>query len=86
DPTKPNGFQYLYTGRNRKITSAKTHRRFKLAGLDTGRIIDIIFSANGSPSVLVQELFTPVFTNIMNIAKVNFIKIFDPLDPAYLAN
>ncbi|KAI7869411.1 uncharacterized protein EV154DRAFT_571185 [Mucor mucedo] len=69
--------------RNGKITSAKIYIRFKLAGVDTGLIIDIIFLANGILSALVHDLYTPVFTNIMNISKVNVTKVFDPLDPAH---
>ncbi|KAI7871101.1 uncharacterized protein EV154DRAFT_487717 [Mucor mucedo] len=66
------------------IISTKTHRRLNSSGVDTGRIIDIIFHANGIVNVLVHELYTPVFTNIMNIVKVNIPPIspihclFDP--------
>ncbi|KAI7870067.1 uncharacterized protein EV154DRAFT_487880 [Mucor mucedo] len=71
---------------NTTITSAKTYMRFKLAGVDTGCIIDIIFPANGIISALINELYTPIFTNIINVSNVNATKVFDPLDPAHLAN
>ncbi|KAG2193076.1 hypothetical protein INT47_008901 [Mucor saturninus] len=86
DPNEPQGFQYIYIGRSRKITRPETRKRFKLVGIDTSRVVDITFPANGVLGVLVHASYAPTFTKIMTSVKAGIINDFDPLDEKHLAN
>lgn len=86
DPNAPQGFQYVYIGRSRKISRPETRKRLKLVGIDTSRIIDITFPATGVLGVLVHASYAPVFTQIMTSVGAGLVKDFDPLDPKHLAN
>ncbi|KAG2192065.1 hypothetical protein INT47_006508 [Mucor saturninus] len=86
DPNEPQGFQYVYIGRSRKITRPETRKRFKLVGIDTSRVLDITFPAFGVLGVLVHVSYAPTFIKIMTSVKAGIIKDFDPSDEKHLAN
>lgn len=79
-------FQYVYIGRSRKIARTEVRTRFRRAGVDTGRVLDINFPASGVIGVLIHQDYIPKFTELMNEAECEFITDFDPCDPVNLAD
>jgi regulator of replication initiation timing len=82
----PQGFTYVYLGRSRKFDRLEVRSRLRRAGVDTGRVIDVCFPASGVIGILLHTQYVDRFTELMTIAEAEFIKDFDPLDPAHLAD
>ncbi|KAG2192063.1 hypothetical protein INT47_006506 [Mucor saturninus] len=73
----PQGFQYVYIGRSRKIIRSEVRSRLGRSGIDTGRILDVTFPASGVLGLLMHlwpKVDATLFPN------------FDPLDPKHLAD
>ncbi len=82
----PQGFEYVYLGRSRKIDRSEVRSRLRRAGVDTGRVLDICFPASGVLGALVHTQYVQDFIKIMTKAQAEVIKDFDPLDPVHLAD
>jgi hypothetical protein len=82
----PQGFQYVYLGRSRKINRSEVRARLRRSGVDTGRILDISFPASGVLGVLMHVQYVEQFTAIMTKACAEIIEDFDPLNPKHLAD
>jgi hypothetical protein len=82
----PQGFDYVYIARSRKITRSEVRRRLRSIGVDTNRVLDINFPATGVIGVLVHTLYVLDFSKIMTSVQAELIEGFDPLDPAHIAD
>jgi regulator of replication initiation timing len=82
----PQGFTYVYLGRSRKLDRTEVRSRLRRAGVDTGRVLDVCFPATGVLGVLIHTQYVEKFTELMTTAEAEFIKDFDPLNPAHLAD
>lgn len=82
----PQGFQYVYIGRSRKILRSEVRSRLRRAGVDTGRILDICFPASGVLGLLLHVQYVPEFTEIMKKVGADIVDNFEPTDPKNLAD
>lgn len=82
----PQGFEYVYLGRNRKLDRNEVRSRLRRAGVDTGRVLDVCFPASGVIGILLHTQYVAKFTEIMTKAEAEFIKDFEPLHPDHLAD
>lgn len=86
DSKGPQGYEYIYIGRSGKIARAEVRSKFRKAGVDNGRILDICFPASGVIGVLLHIQYVPVFCDLMAKIEADIIRDFDPLDPANIAD
>lgn len=82
----PQGFQYVYIGRSRKIIRSEVRSRLRRSGIDTGRILDITFPASGVLGLLMHVQYVKTFTDAMTKVDATLFPNFDPLDPKHLAD
>lgn len=82
----PQGFQYVYIGRSRKILRSEVRSRLRRAGIDTGRVLDICFPASGVLGLLLHVQYVDTFKETMEKVGADIINNFDPLDPKHLAD
>ncbi|KAG2191511.1 hypothetical protein INT47_011396 [Mucor saturninus] len=82
----PQGFQYVYIGRSRKIIRSEVRSRLRRTGIDTGRILDVTFPASGVLGLLMHVQYVKTFTDAMNKVDATLYPNFDPLDPKHLAD
>lgn len=86
DSKGPQGFEYIYIGRSGKIARTEVRSKFRKAGVDNGRILDICFPASGVIGVLMHIQYVPIFCDLMAKLEADVIKDFDSLDPANIAD
>lgn len=86
DSKGPQGFEYIYIGRSGKIARTEVRSKFRKAGVDNGRILDICFPASGVIGILMHIQYVPIFCDIMAKLEADIIRDFDPLDPANIAD
>ncbi|KAG2190860.1 hypothetical protein INT47_011780 [Mucor saturninus] len=82
----PQGFQYVYIGRSRKIIRSEVRSRLRRSGIDTGRILDVTFPASGVLGLLMHVQYVQTFTEAMTKVDATLFPDFDPLDPKHLAD
>lgn len=82
----PQGFEYVYIGRSRKITRSETRTRLRSLGVETKRVLDITFPASGIIGILVHVQYVDSLTQIMTEAGAEIKKDFNPIDPKHIAD
>lgn len=82
----PQGFQYVYIGRSRKIIRSEVRSRLRRSGIDTGRILDISFPASGVLGLLMHVQYVETFTATLKKVGADVFEDFDPLDAKHLAD
>ncbi|GAA5807741.1 hypothetical protein MFLAVUS_001116 [Mucor flavus] len=80
----PQGFKYVYIPRARKMTRIEVRTRLRQIGVDTSRVLDIIFPAAGTIGVLLHIQYVKSFTAIMISIGGKTLDSFDVLDPKHL--
>ncbi|OAD67646.1 hypothetical protein PHYBLDRAFT_74027, partial [Phycomyces blakesleeanus NRRL 1555(-)] len=86
DKTGPDGFEYVYIPRSRRIMHSEVHRSLRTLSVDTGRLLDINFPACGVIGILVYVQYLEEFKSQLASAKVSLVNNFDPLDPKNVAD
>ncbi|OAD79344.1 hypothetical protein PHYBLDRAFT_162418 [Phycomyces blakesleeanus NRRL 1555(-)] len=86
DKTGPDGFEYVYIPRSRRIMHSEVHRSLRTLGADTGRLLDINFPACEVIGILVHVQYLEEFKSQLASAKVSLVNNFDPLDPKNVAD
>ncbi|KAF7725164.1 hypothetical protein EC973_000417, partial [Apophysomyces ossiformis] len=84
--TGPQGFQYLYLHRSRKMDRPEIRKQLRKLKIDTSRLLDIVFPARSVVGLLFHIQYIPEVTQLLEAAKVAALKDFDPLDPSILAD
>ncbi|GAA5817080.1 hypothetical protein MFLAVUS_010618 [Mucor flavus] len=82
----PQGFKYVYIPRARKMTRIEVRTRLRQIGVDTSRVLDIIFPAAGTIGVLLHIQYVKSFTAIMVSIGGKTLDSFDVLDPKHLGD
>ncbi|KAI7861490.1 hypothetical protein BDF14DRAFT_1887119 [Spinellus fusiger] len=82
----PKGYTYVYIPRGRCMNRPEARRLLRTLGLETGRILDVCFPAHSVLGLLVHVQYVESLTAVLNKAKVDIYKNFDPLDPKHLAD
>ncbi|GAA5817073.1 hypothetical protein MFLAVUS_011419 [Mucor flavus] len=82
----PQGFKYVYIPRARKMTRIEVRTRLRQIGVDTSRVLDIIFPAAGTIGVLLHIQYVKSFTAIMISIGGKTLDSFDVLDPKHLGD
>jgi hypothetical protein len=85
-PPGPQGFKYVYIPRSRKLTRVEVRSRLRKIGVDTSRVLDIIFPAAGTVGVLLHIQYVKSFTSIMTSIGAKTLDSFDVLDPVHLGD
>lgn len=82
----PQGFEYVYIGRSRKIQRSEVRSRLRHAGVDTGRVMDVCFPASGVIGILLHTQYVEEFKSIMTTVGAETFENFDPMEPSCLAD
>lgn len=83
----PQGYQYVYIGRSRKLLRSEIRSSFKDAGIDVGRILDICFPGSEAIGILLHVQYAEEFIDLVtNKCEAELITDFDPLDPNNIAD
>ncbi|KAI8635710.1 hypothetical protein BD408DRAFT_466033, partial [Parasitella parasitica] len=83
----PQGHEYVYIGRSRKIQRSEIRSTFRSVGVDLGRILDICFPASEVIGVLMHVQYVTDFKDLLQKqCGAQIIEGFDPLDPGNIAD
>ena len=82
----PQGYQYVYIGRSKKIARSEVRSQLRKAGVELGRVLDICFPASDVIGILVHVQYVQDFTALLKACEAEFFLDFDPLDPANIAD
>ncbi|KAI9245814.1 hypothetical protein EDC94DRAFT_398874 [Helicostylum pulchrum] len=82
----PQGFKYVYIPRARKMTRIEVRTSLRQIGVDTNRVLDIIFPAAGTIGVLLHIQYVKSFTALMVSVGGKILDSFDVLDPKHLGD
>ncbi|OAD78125.1 hypothetical protein PHYBLDRAFT_164998 [Phycomyces blakesleeanus NRRL 1555(-)] len=85
-PTGPKGYQYVYIPRSCRLTHREVRNSLKTLGVDTGRILDINFSAKDVVGILVHNQYAEKFQTTLTTVAIEILDAFDPLDPKNIAD
>jgi hypothetical protein len=85
-PSGPQGFKYVFIPRSRKLTRVEVRSRLRKIGVDTSRVLDVIFPAAGTIGVLLHIQYVKSFTAIMAGIGAKTLDSFDVLDPIHLGD
>jgi hypothetical protein len=80
----PQGYQYVYVPRTRKIARSEIRRSLRSIGLDTSRILDINFPARGRMGLLVHAAYVSTVTDTFTSGHVKVDHDLNPQDPKHL--
>jgi hypothetical protein len=84
--TEPQGFQYIYIPRTRRMDRAEVRRRLRKLGMETFRILDITFPTRDVVGLLVHVQYMAYVLDTLTRAKVVPVTGFDPTDPKHLSD
>jgi hypothetical protein len=82
----PQGYQYVYIGRSKKLQRSEIRSTLRKAGVDLGRILDICFPASEVIGLLLHVQYVTEFTDLMKACQADIVTDFDPLDPKNIAD
>ncbi|KAL7308739.1 hypothetical protein PS15m_011908 [Mucor circinelloides] len=82
----PQGYQYVYLGRSKKIQRFEVRSALRKSGVDLGRVLDICFSASEVIGILLHVQYVQEFTERMKACEAELVLNFDPLDPKHIAD
>jgi hypothetical protein len=85
DPNAPQGYDYVYIPRSRRLTFREARARLRTLGVDTFRVLDITFPARSVLGLLVHQQYRTDLESELAKAKIKPIR-FDPFDPAHIAD
>ncbi|RKP35402.1 hypothetical protein BJ085DRAFT_1702, partial [Dimargaris cristalligena] len=85
-PTGPQGYEYIIIPRGRKMSRTEARRSLCVLGIDTARILDIIFPARNHAALLVHQQYSTTLCATLKAAKVTPIEDFEFWDPKHLAD
>ena len=86
ETTGPQGFQYLYIPRNRRLERSEVRKRLRKLGLESSRILDIYFPTRSTIGLLVHDQYAQSVRELLAKAKISTLADFDPLDPKHLSD
>lgn len=82
----PQGFEYVYVGRSRKISRGEVRSRLRGSGVEVGRINDICFPASGVIGLLVHVQYKDTLLECLKTVGASVFPDFDPRNPMHLAD
>lgn len=82
----PQGFEYVFIPRSRRITRTEVRSRLRKIGVETNRILDLIFPAAGVIGVLLHQQYIESFTTTMASVGTKILSDFDVLDPKHVGD
>ncbi|GAB5589158.1 hypothetical protein Unana1_04058 [Umbelopsis nana] len=85
-PSGPQGFEFLYLPRTRRMDRSDVRRRLRRLAIDTSRVMDIIFPSRTVVGLLVYSQYKPTVTSLLQEVKVELVPDFDPVDPKHIAD
>jgi hypothetical protein len=84
--TGPQGFEYLWITRNRPISRPDIRRRFRQLGIETTRVIDIMFPTRTVTGILVHLQYKEAVKEVFKAYKIALVEAFDPTDPIHISD
>lgn len=82
----PQGYDYVYIGRSRKISRGEVRSRLRGAGVEVGRIIEICFPASGVIGLLIHIQYKDALLECLKTVGASVYEEFQPLNPDNLAD
>ena len=82
----PQGFEYVYVGRSRKISRGEVRSRLRRAGVEVGRVIDICFPASGVIGLLIHIQYKDALLECLKTVGASVFEDFEPTSPKNLAD
>lgn len=82
----PQGFEYIYITRSRRINRPEIRQRLRRLGIDTARVLDISLPTKSTVGLLLHVQYTNEVKACLEKAKIPTIPDFEPLDPIHLAD
>ncbi|KAG2178938.1 hypothetical protein INT43_001785, partial [Umbelopsis isabellina] len=84
--TGPQGFDFVYLPKTRKYQRSEIRSRLRDVGIDTSRVLDIIYPARDVIGLLVHVQYRALLKETLLQKKIETIDSFDPLDPKHIAD
>jgi hypothetical protein len=82
----PQGYEFVYIQRHRRMDRSDIRRRLRHIGLDTSRIMDITFPSRNALGLLIHIQYKTEMCALLNESKITPLTAFDPLDPKHIAD
>ncbi|KAG2178933.1 hypothetical protein INT43_001780 [Umbelopsis isabellina] len=79
-------YEIAYIPKNRKLTRSEIRSRLRDVGIDTTRVLDIIYPARDVIGLLVHVQYRALLKETLLQKKIETIDSFDPLDPKHIAD
>lgn len=80
----PQGYEYIYITRNRRMDRPDVRRRLRRVGIETYRVMDIAFPTKNVIGILVHVQYKTSVLEILAKAKIDLVADFDPTDPKHI--
>jgi cell division septum initiation protein DivIVA len=84
--TGPQGYEFVYIQRHRRMDRSDIRRRLRHIGLDTSRIMDITFPSRNTLGLLIHIQYKTDMYALLSASKITPLDAFDPLDPKHIAD
>jgi len=84
--TGPKGYEFVYIPRTRRLNRSEVRSRLRNVGVDTARILDIIYPARDVLGLLVHVQYLPLINETLKKQKITPLTNFDPLDSKHIAD
>ncbi|KAG2171678.1 hypothetical protein INT43_008058 [Umbelopsis isabellina] len=84
--TGPQGFDFVYLPKTRKYQRSEIRSRLCDVGIDTSRVLDIIYPARDVIGLLVHVQYQALLKETLLQKKIKTTDSFDPLDPKHIAD
>jgi hypothetical protein len=84
--TGPQGYEFVYIPRTRRLNRSEVRSRLRSVGVDTARVLDIIYPARDVLGLLVHAQYLPLIRETLLKQKIHQLASFDPLDTTHIAD
>lgn len=82
----PQGFEFIYIQRNRRMDRSDIRRRLRQIGVDTSRLLDITFPSRNTLGLLIHVQYKTALCEVLKASQITPLPAFDPLDPKHIAD
>jgi hypothetical protein len=84
--TGPQGYEFIYIPRTRRLNRSEVRSRLRSVGVDTARVLDILYPARDVLGLLVHAQYLPLIRETLLKQKIQPLESFDPLDAKHIAD
>ncbi|KAM3579452.1 hypothetical protein VKS41_008308 [Umbelopsis sp. WA50703] len=84
--TGPQGYEFIYIPRTRRLNRSEVRSSLRSVGVDTARVLDILYPARDVLGLLVHAQYLPLIRETLLKQKIQPLESFDPLDAKHIAD